>query len=292
MDYGSFPNLLFAIRDCHGCGEEDFGFGAGNKLISDYLAISSRAGSANDRRSEIKQRFKNIDCILLPNPGRTVSRKTYDGKYSEIDEDFTSLMEEMFVKLFDPNVIAPTHIINDFLTGSNLIESINSILLRSQSPAENSLQSQSPALAIASSSDTTPKELLFLSAARKSSPVLEKSGAFQEVLTPFVKPSVANIETLRMKDHNEGVMRKLIQELKQERNQVKLLKKENKDLRDQNELLTLNQDNDKLELNILQTKLDKIEEKTKKDSTFTKFKKLFGSDPNSSADSIDAVQLF
>lgn len=67
-----------------------FGLSGGREYLSEVLKISNnQPPTLKSVREYISKSFDKIDCFLLPHPGlKIVSNKTYDGRWSELTEEF------------------------------------------------------------------------------------------------------------------------------------------------------------------------------------------------------------
>jgi Guanylate-binding protein, N-terminal domain len=100
-----FQNLLILIRDWNSPEEYKYGLRGGNAYLNSFLEIHDyQTRDLQSVRRYLRSSFEKIDCFLMPHPGRSVARdSTYDGRWSEIDEDFVNGMQDLFKHLFAPN---------------------------------------------------------------------------------------------------------------------------------------------------------------------------------------------
>ncbi|XP_070497858.1 atlastin-like [Chironomus tepperi] len=101
-DKTPFQDLLVLIRDWNGVDEFKYGLRGGNAYLNRFLEIQDyQSKELQSVRRYIKSSFKNINCFLMPYPGKTVAvDKRYDGRWISIDEDYVTMMTELFNHLF------------------------------------------------------------------------------------------------------------------------------------------------------------------------------------------------
>jgi len=108
----AFQNLTFLIRDWN--NEDDFKYGTegGAKYIKDILTPKSDQNQElQSVRETIFDSFEKIECCLLPYPGKVVAcRKSYDGRWSEMDEDFKVQLKGIIEYILLPTNLIPKRI--------------------------------------------------------------------------------------------------------------------------------------------------------------------------------------
>jgi atlastin len=106
-----FQNLMILIRDWNSPEEYKYGLRGGNAYLNSFLEIHDfQTRELQSVRRYLRSSFEKIDCFLMPHPGRAVARdSTYDGRWSEIDEDF---VHGMPVKPADLLVFISTYVDN------------------------------------------------------------------------------------------------------------------------------------------------------------------------------------
>ena len=108
----AFQNLTFLIRDWN--NEDDFKYGTegGAKYIKDILTPNSDQNpELQSVRETIFDSFEKIECCLLPYPGKAVAcRRSYDGRWSEMDENFKIQLKGIIEYLFLPTNLIPKRI--------------------------------------------------------------------------------------------------------------------------------------------------------------------------------------
>ncbi|CRK86732.1 CLUMA_CG000565, isoform A [Clunio marinus] len=100
-----FQKLMFIIRDWISPEEYDYGYEGGNNFIKMYLRIKDfHTSELKTVREYLKRTFESITCFLMPYPGKSVARNSsYDGRWSDIDEEFVDVMTELFPILLAPS---------------------------------------------------------------------------------------------------------------------------------------------------------------------------------------------
>ncbi|XP_070509052.1 atlastin-like [Chironomus tepperi] len=123
-----FQNLLFLIRDWSNPDEFEFGTEGGDHYLKDVLKVKSdQKPELRSVRQFISSSFEQINCCLLPYPGKTVARvKTYDGRWSKMDEEFKEELQKVIEHLLLPNNVILKKINSKDLKGSEMKEYIDS----------------------------------------------------------------------------------------------------------------------------------------------------------------------
>lgn len=122
-----FQNLMILIRDWNSPEEYKYGIRGGNAYLNSFLEIHDyQTRELQSVRRYLKSSFDKIDCYLMPYPGRTVARdSTYDGRWSDIDEDFVNEMQDLFRYLFGPKKLTVKKINGVPLKPADLLIFIN-----------------------------------------------------------------------------------------------------------------------------------------------------------------------
>lgn len=99
-----FQNLMILIRDWNSPEEYKYGVRGGNAYLNSFLEIHDyQTRELQSVRRYLRSSFDKIDCFLMPHPGKAVARNSsYDGRVSEIDDDFVQGMHDLFHFLFGP----------------------------------------------------------------------------------------------------------------------------------------------------------------------------------------------
>ena len=123
-----FQNLTFLIRDWENDEEFEFGMDGGKRYFEEeVLKIKkNQKPELQSVRESIKNSFEKIECCLLPHPGKTVARrKDYNGKWSEMDEDFKIELKKIIESLLLPENMILKKINSQEVTGKELKNHIN-----------------------------------------------------------------------------------------------------------------------------------------------------------------------
>ncbi|XP_070505453.1 atlastin-like [Chironomus tepperi] len=104
-DEKPFQNLMFLIRDWNNDQEYEFGrIGGMRYLHEEVLDINSQNVELFSVRESITDSFEQFACCLLPHPGKEVaSNKNYDGRWSEMDEEFKDELQKLIECLLLPD---------------------------------------------------------------------------------------------------------------------------------------------------------------------------------------------
>ena len=130
-----FQNLLFLIRDFNNPDEYEFGVGGGERYLKEVLKIkSNQKPELKSVRQFISSSFDQLDCCLLPHPGKHVARtKSYDGNWKQMDEEFKDELKLIIEKLLGPDNLVLKKINGKDLKGQELKEYIESYFILFQS---------------------------------------------------------------------------------------------------------------------------------------------------------------
>lgn len=77
--------------------------------MTKYLTEVLRARNQDDlqsTRDQISRCFEDLQCYLLPHPGRAVTKKNWDGEVESIDELFRVLINRFVRIVFDKEIQA------------------------------------------------------------------------------------------------------------------------------------------------------------------------------------------
>lgn len=89
------------------------------KYLSDVLRTRNQS-DLQSTRDQISRCFEAIQCFLLPHPGRSVTKKTWDGEVETIDEFFRVLVNK-FVRIVFDKEIQPKEINHRKITAGELM---------------------------------------------------------------------------------------------------------------------------------------------------------------------------
>ena len=95
---------MFVIRDWSSPDDYDYGLDGGNKFLKSFLKVREfHTPELKSIRQYMEASFDKLNCFLMPYPGKIVARSsTYDGSWSDIDEEFVDSMKELFPVLLAP----------------------------------------------------------------------------------------------------------------------------------------------------------------------------------------------
>lgn len=95
---------MFVIRDWSSPDDYEYGLDGGNKFLKSFLQIRDfHTPELKSIRQYMEASFDKLNCFLMPYPGKIVARNSsYDGSWSEIDEEFVDAMKELFPVLLAP----------------------------------------------------------------------------------------------------------------------------------------------------------------------------------------------
>lgn len=113
----AFEKLLFLVRDWNWAHEYEFGSRGGRSLIASRLNITDgQATELKTLRENILSCFSDIDCFLMPHPGKKVaSDKSFDGRLADIDEEFREKLLELVL-----SILAPENLVVKEINGRKL----------------------------------------------------------------------------------------------------------------------------------------------------------------------------
>lgn len=99
-----FQKLMFLIRDWISPEEYNYGLQGGNDFIKSFLKIKDfHTNELKTVREYLQKTFESISCFLMPYPGRATARNSsFDGHWSDIDEEFVDTMKELFPAILSP----------------------------------------------------------------------------------------------------------------------------------------------------------------------------------------------
>lgn len=100
-----FQNLLFLIRDWNNPDEYEFGMGGGEQYLKEVLKIkANQKPELKSVRQFISASFDQLNCCLLPYPGKHVARiRDYDGRWKLMDQEFKEELVIIIEKLLGPD---------------------------------------------------------------------------------------------------------------------------------------------------------------------------------------------
>lgn len=119
-----FQTLVFLMRDWQNHQEYDFGLIGGSNYLQEVLNIEpTQPKQLQDVRKYISNSFDQRLCFLLPHPGvKVVSNKEYDGRFSELEEEFQIHLEEFLSWLLAPKNLKKKKVLNNEVNGLQYLE--------------------------------------------------------------------------------------------------------------------------------------------------------------------------
>jgi atlastin len=119
-----FQKLLFLIRDWSFPFEFDFGLSGGRKFLEKKLTVKdSHPPQLQLVRKHIRSCFKEIECFLLPYPGKKVATsQAFDGRLDGIEDDFIEHLSAFVPLMLNPEFIQVKEIAGQRVTGIQLME--------------------------------------------------------------------------------------------------------------------------------------------------------------------------
>uniref|UniRef100_L7LY69 Putative atlastin-2 n=1 Tax=Rhipicephalus pulchellus TaxID=72859 RepID=L7LY69_RHIPC len=113
----AFQKLLFLVRDWMWAHEFEFGSCGGRSLITSRLnTTDGQAPELKTLRQNISSCFSELDCFLMPYPGKKVaSDKSFDGRLADIEEAFREKLQELVL-----SILAPENLLVKEINGQKL----------------------------------------------------------------------------------------------------------------------------------------------------------------------------
>ncbi|XP_037272409.2 atlastin-1-like isoform X2 [Rhipicephalus microplus] len=100
----AFQKLLFLVRDWNWGHEHEHGYSGGKSLLAGRLKTTDgQDAELKAVRQNILSCFSDIDCFLMPHPGRkVVADKSFDGRLEDIEEEFREKLRELVLSILAP----------------------------------------------------------------------------------------------------------------------------------------------------------------------------------------------
>lgn len=100
----AFQKLLFLVRDWNWAHEFECGFQGGRSLMTSRLnKTSGQAAELKTLRQNILSSFSDLDCFLMPHPGKKVAMdKSFDGRLADTEEEFRKKLQELVLSILAP----------------------------------------------------------------------------------------------------------------------------------------------------------------------------------------------
>jgi len=121
--YRPFQKLLFLVRDWE-FKSFHHGFSGGKAFLDKRLQITEKMSPAYRKvRMSVRSCFDQIDCFLMPHPGKAVaeSEETYSGDISAYDYEFRVHLEQFVFKLLHPDNLLTKNIAGTELNCKDLL---------------------------------------------------------------------------------------------------------------------------------------------------------------------------
>ena len=104
----AFQGLLFLIRDWDFEYEYPFGRTGGEQVLENSLQITDdQPKELRDLRKHIRSCFETISCFLMPHPGRNIRKPTFDGRLSDLDQEFKTALLDLIPSIFSSSMLVP-----------------------------------------------------------------------------------------------------------------------------------------------------------------------------------------
>ncbi|XP_039663308.1 atlastin-2-like [Perca fluviatilis] len=109
-----FQSLMFLIRDWSYPYEHPYGLTGGQSFLEKRLQVKqNQHEELQNVRKHIHSCFSNIGCFLLPHPGlRVATNPHFDGRLSDIDEEFKAELVNLV-----PTLLAPENLVEKEIGG-------------------------------------------------------------------------------------------------------------------------------------------------------------------------------
>lgn len=128
-----FQKLLFLIRDWSSDEEYKFGVEGGKRYLEYALTVDATQNEElKSVRTFIQQTFDDLQCSLLPFPGKLVTAKG-NGSWILMDEDFRKVLKKFIEDLMKPENLIVKKIEGSKLNGSQTKECIKRFFTHFQS---------------------------------------------------------------------------------------------------------------------------------------------------------------
>ncbi|XP_078505148.1 atlastin-2 isoform X2 [Lissotriton helveticus] len=119
-----FQTLMFLIRDWSYPYEHPYGLEGGSKFLEKRLQVKQHQHEElQNVRKHIHSCFTNLGCFLLPHPGlKVATNPTFDGRLTDIDDDFKKELENLVPLLLSPENLVEKEISGSKVTCRDLVE--------------------------------------------------------------------------------------------------------------------------------------------------------------------------
>lgn len=109
----AFNEFVFLFRDVEGKDEGNWGFNGGNRFVNKYFKFSDKAYLESFHINSV---YDHVYGFSMPPPGDEVSKESYDGRFSQLDEDFQSQLQYFIGEIFSPRHFKPKKILGQDLS--------------------------------------------------------------------------------------------------------------------------------------------------------------------------------
>ena len=116
-----FQNLLFLVRDWFD-DKVGFGYEGGEKYLNTVLNTKTNDKSAEAVRDNIKDSFEHLKAFLMPHPSKNAVHSTYNGRWSQLDEDFKEHFKNLISSLLAPDNLILKRIFDKEITAKDLMD--------------------------------------------------------------------------------------------------------------------------------------------------------------------------
>ncbi|XP_069091196.1 atlastin-2 isoform X2 [Pleurodeles waltl] len=119
-----FQTLMLLIRDWSYPYEHPYGLEGGSKFLEKRLQVKQHQHEElQNVRKHIHSCFTNLGCFLLPHPGlKVATNPTFDGRLTDIDDDFKKELENLVPLLLSPENLVEKEISGSKVTCRDLVE--------------------------------------------------------------------------------------------------------------------------------------------------------------------------
>ncbi|KAI1715276.1 atlastin [Ditylenchus destructor] len=124
-DFKPFQKLMFTVRDFANPEEFAYGQEGGKKYLLKELSSHGQSSQLKDVKEFVWDTFENVECCLMPHPGQSVALGRSD-YMSKMEDEFAEHAERLTESLLHPDVLVPKRVAGKEITGSNLIDLIES----------------------------------------------------------------------------------------------------------------------------------------------------------------------
>ncbi|XP_064463474.1 atlastin-3-like [Ornithodoros turicata] len=104
----AFQKLLFLVRDWDFADDIPYGLDVDRKVVHEWLHFDEEVDAkVNEMRANVTANITDMDCFLMPYPGKKLRSASFDGRVSDLSEEFKHHLTALVRFLFSPNNLAP-----------------------------------------------------------------------------------------------------------------------------------------------------------------------------------------